>query len=144
MHCCCFHMIRCPLKPCRMNCHIVCSLKKHEMKNDVVEKKGMSLNSKYIDFHKPTCPKCDHEFDIEPFHKYTPIMSMSCCHTICYNCVQLSVEINRKKLRRPLIKSTNCPIENCLSQHAYRYESENWNMSLMNYVQNINDLLKKN
>ena len=28
MHCCCFHMIRCPLRTCPMNCHIALFTKK--------------------------------------------------------------------------------------------------------------------
>ena len=101
------------------------------------------LQSKCTPIRNPKCPKCNDDFVAECYQKNTPIMSMSCCHTICFNCAQMAVESNRQKLKRPLIKSTNCPIENCLSQNAFRYNSENWNMSLIEYMKDIHSLLQQ-
>ena len=100
-------------------------------------------NSKYPIIPHPKCPNCEKEFDIEPYQKHTPIMSMPCQHTLCYSCSQSSVEMNREKLKRPLIKSANCPIKNCLSQNAFRYESENWNIALMDHVNKIKHLFNE-
>ena len=98
---------------------------------------------KSLDLPSPKCPKCGNHFNLNLYEENSPIMSMSCGHTICFSCTQLSVESNRKKLKRPYIQSANCPVKNCLSKNAFRFNSEHWNMSLINYANQIRHFLNQ-
>ena len=109
-------------------------------KSDDVPKKKKKLD---CIVPTPKCPNCKTNFSNEPFNDSSPIMSMSCFHTICFGCAQLSVKYNRMKLKRPNINSSHCPIENCLAKNAFRYNSENWNMCLIEYVNEIQSYTEK-
>jgi hypothetical protein len=43
----------------------------------------------------PKCPLCHINFSTKPFEDRSPVMSLSCDHTICYDCCKLSVANNR-------------------------------------------------
>ena len=85
----------------------------------------------------PKCANCHVSFADSFFLDESPIMSMSCCHTICYKCCQNAVLSNRKKLKRPKVNNSHCPIKSCLAKNAFRYNSENFNSALIDYMKFI-------
>ena len=95
--------------------------------------------SKFLAIKIPLCPCCNAEYDMENFSNSAPIMLLACFHTICKDCVFLSIKKNRIKMKRPNMHCAPCPIGDCLAPNAFRSATMNWNMqftSLFNELTN--------
>ena len=79
----------------------------------------------------PICPSCKAPFVMDYDNIRSPVMSMNCEHTICYNCVQHFVEKNRKKQKRNNIGVCSCPIDTCGAKRSFNEKSCNYNEQLI-------------
>ena len=87
----------------------------------------------------PKCMLCSNVYDIDNYSDRSPVMSMSCYHTICKLCVISSIKKRRIVLKRNNINSTPCPIATCKSPNAYRNEIFNWNEQLIIFCKKSNN-----
>ena len=96
-----------------------------------------AMKSESIKLYHPICPLCHEKFDIHHLSDQTPVMSMSCEHTVCRNCAIVSIKNNQLKLRKMTVSSAPCPMKNCLSRNAFRLDRLNDNIALITVCRNI-------
>ena len=76
------------------------------------------------------CMLCSENYDLENYSLKSPVMSMSCFHSICKACVLDSIEKRRKLLKRNHCNTCPCPMPVCKSPNAFNFKSLNWNSEL--------------
>ena len=105
--------------------------------NDSKTLSTISMKSEFKPIHHPICPQCHDKFDVYNSSDQTPVMSMSCEHTLCRNCAIISIRNNQTKLRKKTVMIASCPIKNCLSKNAFRLDKLNENMELITLCQKM-------
>ena len=124
-------------KKCKRRKIINDSITNTETKNtseDVPEKRNANKNLEAL---TPKCKCCNSAFDMTDYSKKSPVMSMTCFHTICHGCIINSIDLQRIKLRRKNVNTTPCPMDDCKAPKAFRNDCVNWNLALMNFFQNV-------
>ena len=71
------------------------------------------------------------------YSKKSPVMSMDCAHTICSECVAVTIHDHEMELERN-VTITLCPVEKCEAQLSFRKDKPNFNLSLIEYCKTLN------
>ena len=83
----------------------------------------------------PFCMLCEQTFDLENYSDKSPLMSMSCFHSVCKECVLSSINKRRESLKRPNCNTCPCPIVLCKSPNAFNNRCLNWNLELFKFYE---------
>ena len=108
-----------------------------EDKEKINEEKKNSKRQKTSETEHPKCPVCKNNFHMRMYSKKSPVMSMDCEHTICSECVAVTIHDHEMKLGRN-VTITLCPVEKCEAQLSFRKDKPNFNWSLIEYWKTVN------